>query len=464
MLSRPKLVCAVLLLALATPFFTSFVVAADTSAPTAQPTEVMPDVGSALLQDWFQPEYPAEARKAKLEGTVVVRFVVEADGTVSRENVTKSSDEQFDAAALAAVRRWKFKPAIEGGEPAASAMQVKVVFSLAQLSQRSVPIYPPQALLPVPMKETPAKEKNSIEPDYPAELEETKLPGEVNMEFVVNEEGKVEQPRVLWATHPAFVETSLHAIRRAEFTPAHQGPLAKRSIKRYPVGFQSMGAKPADVLAANQLTVVSQEPPVILPRPLMLIQPVYPPARYLARETGSVTAEFVVDEAGRPGSISIVSADQEDFGASLVAAIEAWAFKPAQGDNGPIPVRLRVIHVFAVLSDQPEFRLAELLKPDGPGISGPDGLDQKVTPLWRGFPSYPQAYKDQPRNGEAQIEFIIDRNGRSRMPKILSSTDEAFGWAAVTAISQWVFERPTKGGVPTDIKVRIAVGFTPPKS
>jgi len=458
MLSCPKLVRAVIVLALVT----SLAVANDAPTPPNPDAEVMPDIGPAILRDWIQPEYPAEARKAKAEGTVTVRFVVETDGTVSRENVGKSSDDRFNEAALAAVRRWKFKPATEDGATIASAMQVKVVFALAQLNQKSVPIYPPQAQQPVAFKVTPAKEKGSIDPDYPAELEETKLPGEVHMEFIVNEEGKVEQPRVLWATHPAFVETSLRAIRRAEFAPAHQGPLPRRSVKRYPVGFESFGAKPADILAANHLTIVSQEPPVILPRPLMLIQPVYPPARYQARETGSVTAEFVLDEKGRPTHIGVVAADQPEFGAAMVAAIEAWVFKPAQGDNGPVPVRLRVTHDFAVLSDQPEYRLAELLKPDGPGISGPAGLDQKVTPLWRGFPAYPQAYKDQPRDGQAQIEFIIDRNGRSRLPRILSSTDEAFGWAAVTAISQWVFERPTRGGAPTDIKVRIPVGFTPP--
>jgi TonB family protein len=208
----PKLVRPVLLMALVSFPAVCFAGAADSPA---QPAEVVPDFGSAILRDWVQPEYPAEARKAKREGTVIIRFVVELDGTVSRESAAKGSDENFSAAALSAVKRWQFKPATERGEPVVSAMQVKVAFALAQLSQKSVPIYPPLALQPVPLKETPAKEKGSIEPDYPAELEETKLPGEVHMEFVVNEEGKVEQPRVLWATHPAFVETSLRAIRRA---------------------------------------------------------------------------------------------------------------------------------------------------------------------------------------------------------------------------------------------------------
>ena len=69
------------------------------------PVEV--DFGPPLLTGWVQPEYPAEAKKAKTEGRVVVEFVVEADGSVTRASVQQSGGEKFDAAALAAVQRWK---------------------------------------------------------------------------------------------------------------------------------------------------------------------------------------------------------------------------------------------------------------------------------------------------------------------------------------------------------------------
>ena len=81
---------------------------ASASQPVpAQPVQAGPfdaDFGAAVLRDWVQPEYPAEARKAGLEGTVVVEFVVELDGSVSRETVRESTDERFNAAALAAVK------------------------------------------------------------------------------------------------------------------------------------------------------------------------------------------------------------------------------------------------------------------------------------------------------------------------------------------------------------------------
>ncbi len=429
----------------------------------AQAGPAAADFGAAILTDWVRPEYPAEARKAKAEGTVVVEFVVEADGSVSRESVHESEDERFNQPALAAVRQWKFKPALEHGAPVVSALRVPVVFELAQLKQKKAPLFPPEALWPVPVKETPAAPDRSIEPDYPAELEERQLPGEVHIEFTVDAAGAVSQPRVLWATHPAFVETSLQAIARAGFAPARQGPLVKASRVQYPVLFGSMGVKPSDVLAANGLTVRSGESLVRQPQVKMLVPPVFPRERWLAGESGSCEAEFTVDAQGVPREIAILQATQPEFAAAFTAAIEAWAFKPAQNEQGPVAVRIHAVHEFAQRSDLAEFRLGRLLKPGAEGIDGPAGLERKIQPLWRGFPVYPQALLERKPSGEALIEFIIDRGGRARLPLVVSATEEAFGWAAATAVSQWVFEPPVREGQPADVRVRIPVAFKPPE-
>lgn len=57
------------------------------------------------------PEYPKEALQKGLAGEVRVRITVQADGRVKDVVVEKSTPEQvFDAAALAAARKWRFKP------------------------------------------------------------------------------------------------------------------------------------------------------------------------------------------------------------------------------------------------------------------------------------------------------------------------------------------------------------------
>jgi TonB family protein len=277
----------------------------------------------------------------------------------------------------------------------------------------------------------------------------------------VEADGRVGGVTVKGATHPAFVQMSLEAIGRGAFTPAMQGPLPRRSTMVYPVAFGIPGATPSAILAANHLVVVDPSAPAIPPQILMLVPPVYPAAPLLAAEGGKAVAEFTIDTEGRTGAITITETSGPEFGAALRSAIEAWAFKPAQNDAGPVAIRLRATHEFSPARVPAEERIARQLKTEG-GVPGPAGLDRKLAPVWRGFPVYPQQLLDQPQAGEALVEFVIDRDGRVRVPRVISASQDGFGWAAATAVSQWVFERPTRGGQPADVRVRVPVSFKPP--
>lgn len=95
----------------------------------AQPA-VQVDEAEPQVLTWTPPAYPPELRQAKLEGEVLVTFVVDATGAVSSAKVKTSTDPRFEAAALAAVRAWTFDPALERGEKVARAMEVPVWFRL----------------------------------------------------------------------------------------------------------------------------------------------------------------------------------------------------------------------------------------------------------------------------------------------------------------------------------------------
>jgi protein TonB len=57
------------------------------------------------------PAYPAAAKAAGLEGWVRVRYAVGADGAVGNPQVVEAAPEGvFDAAARAAVARWRYAP------------------------------------------------------------------------------------------------------------------------------------------------------------------------------------------------------------------------------------------------------------------------------------------------------------------------------------------------------------------
>jgi protein TonB len=80
------------------------------------------------------PGYPDLARRAGLQGTVILLIVVEADGNVGEIEVVKSPDQRwgFDLAAINAVKRWRYRPARMNDRPVAAYIQVMVEFSLAR--------------------------------------------------------------------------------------------------------------------------------------------------------------------------------------------------------------------------------------------------------------------------------------------------------------------------------------------
>ena len=76
-----------------------------------------------------RPRYPQEAFVKKVEGTVVVEFVIDAAGRVVSARVLLSIP-LLDAAALEAVREWVFMPALKHGVPVATLARAPVGFRI----------------------------------------------------------------------------------------------------------------------------------------------------------------------------------------------------------------------------------------------------------------------------------------------------------------------------------------------
>lgn len=75
------------------------------------------------------PVYPDEARRAGVQGVVLVQALVRKDGAVGDVKVIQSIP-LLDLAAIQAVRQWIFKPARAKGEPVSVWVAVPVKFTL----------------------------------------------------------------------------------------------------------------------------------------------------------------------------------------------------------------------------------------------------------------------------------------------------------------------------------------------
>ncbi|PTX96476.1 energy transducer TonB [Opitutus sp. ER46] len=76
------------------------------------------------------PQYPFEMRRAGVTGEVTVDFIVDANGEVQNAYAVKSTQREFEAPAVQAVSKWKFKPGRKGGRNVNTHMQVPIVFTL----------------------------------------------------------------------------------------------------------------------------------------------------------------------------------------------------------------------------------------------------------------------------------------------------------------------------------------------
>jgi protein TonB len=79
------------------------------------------------------PKYPEGARERGVEGRVVLRVRVGADGRALGVTVSRSSGaDELDRAAAEAVRRWRFEPARQGGLAVAGSVTVPIRFRLVE--------------------------------------------------------------------------------------------------------------------------------------------------------------------------------------------------------------------------------------------------------------------------------------------------------------------------------------------
>jgi protein TonB len=96
--------------------------------PPPPPTPAVATTSHAVTAD----DYPAISIRLQEQGTVAIKFVIGADGSVSNCEVsTPSGKPRLDEAACRMVqRRWKYKPATQDGKPVSVSQQANVVFQL----------------------------------------------------------------------------------------------------------------------------------------------------------------------------------------------------------------------------------------------------------------------------------------------------------------------------------------------
>lgn len=84
----------------------------------------------AFLVKRVEPKYTKDARKNKVEGTVVIRCIFSSTGKVTDIRVISRLPDGLTEKAVAAARLIRFKPATKNGKPVSMYMQLEYNFTL----------------------------------------------------------------------------------------------------------------------------------------------------------------------------------------------------------------------------------------------------------------------------------------------------------------------------------------------
>jgi TonB family protein len=101
----------------------------DPAAPRPMRLRVGGNVQRAKIITRVQPEYPEEARRNRIQGTVRLHLTLQKDGTVEQLEVV-SGHPLLQQSALDAARQWRYQPTLLNGLPVEIDTTVDVIYTL----------------------------------------------------------------------------------------------------------------------------------------------------------------------------------------------------------------------------------------------------------------------------------------------------------------------------------------------
>jgi TonB family protein len=99
------------------------------TAGAVLPQEISHRTGPKIIRR-VNPGYTKEAWDAKLQGTVVLSFVVAVDGMPSEIKVVRGLGSGLDEKAVECLQQWRFTPATRNGEPVPEKVTLEMNFRI----------------------------------------------------------------------------------------------------------------------------------------------------------------------------------------------------------------------------------------------------------------------------------------------------------------------------------------------
>jgi TonB family protein len=183
-----------------------------------------------LRSEKVDPVYPAEAVRQRIEGSVVLDARVGASGEVEDATLI-SGHPTLAAAAIEAVKQWKYRPYMVDGKPGAVETTVRMNFALSESGYDGTATEPaPAPKFPTaPQTDTPQRVRVSqgvmqgmaarkVPPAYPTEAKDQGIQGVVLMNVRIDKQGRVSSAEVV-SGEPSLAAAAVEAVRQWKYRP-----------------------------------------------------------------------------------------------------------------------------------------------------------------------------------------------------------------------------------------------------
>jgi len=193
--------------------------------------------GQKALITWLQTnlKYPKEAQEKKIQGTVMIQFVVQKDGSIAKPQILRSVDPILDKEALRVISQMpKWTPGKQRGKVVNTRFTLPIVFKIHQEAPegQSEATKTDSILINEPIPATTDNEVFSVVEEmptfpggqkalitwlqtnlkYPKEAQEKKIQGTVMIQFIVQKDGSIVKPEILRSADPILDKEALRLV------------------------------------------------------------------------------------------------------------------------------------------------------------------------------------------------------------------------------------------------------------
>ncbi len=287
-------------------------------------------------------QYPEDAKKAGIEGTAYVVFVITKEGKIEQPEIIRGVSPSIDQEALRVVADGPdWAPGMQRGREVNVRMRLPIRFKQTTVDSNSPTTIPTDAVDESAMPQGGMTAWNDYllkNLKYPQEAKIAGIEGTVYLTFIVDKEGNINNPEVLRGIGAFCDEEAIRLVSNApKWNPGKKDGQAVESRMRLPIRFDLAQS------ASNNMPKPTDQFNEYLMKTIK-----FPVEARRNNDTGSVIAKLTLDKDGKIIKSAIAKGISKELNEEVLRALEKapnWSVPIAGEYEVLFPVTFRIDNV-----------------------------------------------------------------------------------------------------------------------